>query len=246
MEKLTSDVLVLRNDFNQHLMSSFRQLRDEPDFTDVTLAGDDGQMMEAHKVILAASSPLFQSLLKGPKQLISQLIYLRGVKSADLSVLLDYVYLGEVILPEERLQSFLLLANDLQLRGLEIKTNECSTENKNSSISNNGTSEGTKGLDKVQALEKKPSPPQHQNIDEEAKSLVEIGDTPAPGRSQGRVRICKVCGKKGVTIAITGHVKAKHLNSASLLPCQECGKLLKSSSEFLQHIKQCARETKNM
>ena len=114
-------------------MSTFRQLRDKQDFTDVTLACEDGQLMEAHKVILAASSPLFQSLLKGPKQLISQLIYLRGVKSADLSVLLDYIYLGEVILPEERLQSFLLLADDLQLRGLEIKTNESSTENKNSS-----------------------------------------------------------------------------------------------------------------
>ena len=227
-------------------MSSFRQLRDEPDFTDVTLACEDGQLMEAHKVILAASSPLFQSLLKGPKQLTSQLIYLRGVKSADLSVLLDYIYLGEVILPEERLQSFLLLANDLQLRGLEIKTNECSTENKNSSISNDGISLGSNGLDKVQALEKKPSPPKHQNIDEEAKSLVEIGDIPAPGRSQGRVRICKVCGKKGVTIAITGHVKAKHLNSASLLPCQECGKLLKSSSEFLQHKKTMCKRNKNM
>ena len=246
MDKLSSDILVLRNDSNQHLMSSFRQLRDEQDFTDVTLACEDGQLMEAHRVILAASSPLFQSLLKGPKQLLSQLIYLRGVKSADLSVLLDYIYLGEVILPEERLQSFLLLANDLQLRGLEIKTDESGTEDENSSISNNGTSVGTNCLDKAQALEKKPSRPQHQNIDEEAKSLVEIGDTPAPGRSQGRVRICKVCGKKGVTIAITGHVKAKHLNSASLLPCQECGKLLKSSSEFLQHINQCPGETKNM
>ena len=39
-------------------------LNDE-DFTDVTLACDDGQLVKAHKVILAAASPLLQENL-GP------------------------------------------------------------------------------------------------------------------------------------------------------------------------------------
>ena len=44
------------NDFKENVNSAFGRLRDDKEFTDVTLACDDGQM-EAHKVILAASSP---------------------------------------------------------------------------------------------------------------------------------------------------------------------------------------------
>ena len=47
------------NDFKENVNSAFGRLRDDKEFTDVTLACDDGQM-EAHKVILAASSPFFE------------------------------------------------------------------------------------------------------------------------------------------------------------------------------------------
>lgn len=36
--------------------SAFRQLRDDTEFIDVTLAYEDGEEMEAHKVILTASN----------------------------------------------------------------------------------------------------------------------------------------------------------------------------------------------
>ena len=45
------------NDFQENIKSAFGSLRKDNDFTDVTLACEDGQQVEAHKVILAASSP---------------------------------------------------------------------------------------------------------------------------------------------------------------------------------------------
>ena len=44
------------NDFQENIESAFVNLREDNDFTDVTLACEDGQQVEAHKVILAASS----------------------------------------------------------------------------------------------------------------------------------------------------------------------------------------------
>ena len=41
------------NEFQENIKSSFGKLRDDNDFTNVTLACDDGQQVEAHKVILA-------------------------------------------------------------------------------------------------------------------------------------------------------------------------------------------------
>ena len=52
------------NDFQDNVKSAFGNLRDDQDFTDVTLACEDGHTIEAHKVILVASSPFLQKLLK--------------------------------------------------------------------------------------------------------------------------------------------------------------------------------------
>ena len=48
------------NDFKNNTMDALGRLREDKDFSDVTLACEDGQQMEAHKVILAVSSPFFQ------------------------------------------------------------------------------------------------------------------------------------------------------------------------------------------
>ena len=50
------------NDFEANISSAFRDLKEEKDFSDVTLVCAD-QQVEAHKVILAASSPFFKKVL---------------------------------------------------------------------------------------------------------------------------------------------------------------------------------------
>ena len=69
-----SEKLSLRwDDFQDNTQKAFGNLRESSDFVDVTLVCEDGQQVEAHKVILAASSPFFQKLLgrnKHPDPLI--------------------------------------------------------------------------------------------------------------------------------------------------------------------------------
>ena len=51
----TSEKFCLRwNDFQENVNTAFSDLRKDCDFTDVTLASEDGQQIEAHKVILSA------------------------------------------------------------------------------------------------------------------------------------------------------------------------------------------------
>ena len=68
--------------------SAFGNLREDKDFSDVTLACENGQQVEAHKVILATSSPFFKKLLRQNKH-SHPLIYMRGMKSDDLSAIVD-------------------------------------------------------------------------------------------------------------------------------------------------------------
>ena len=73
-----SDKLCLQwNDFRKNVNSAFGRLRTDKEFTDVTLACEDGQLMEAHKVILAASSPFFEKILQKTRH-PHPLIYLKG------------------------------------------------------------------------------------------------------------------------------------------------------------------------
>ena len=114
----SSDKLCLQwNDFRENISTSFGELRADRDLTDVTLACEDGKQVEAHKVILAASSPFFMNLLKKNKHM-HPLIYMRGLRSDDLMAIMDFLYLGEANVYQDNLDSFLALAEELQLKGL--------------------------------------------------------------------------------------------------------------------------------
>jgi len=104
------------NDFESNISGAFRELREDKDFFDVTLACDDDQI-QAHKVILSACSPFFRQILKRNKH-DHPLLYMKGVRYIDLVSVLNFMYHGEVNIAQEELNSFLATAEDLQVKGL--------------------------------------------------------------------------------------------------------------------------------
>ena len=89
------------NDFKENVSSAFGDLREDKDFTDVTLACEDGQQVEAHKVVLIASSPFFLNILKRNKH-PHPLIYMKGVKSENLIAMVDFLLpLGSKCFPRK-------------------------------------------------------------------------------------------------------------------------------------------------
>ena len=68
-------------------------------------------------MILSACSNFFKSLLRrNPHN--HPLLYLKGVKYSDLLCVLNFMYHGEVNVAQEDLNSFLAVAEDLQVKGL--------------------------------------------------------------------------------------------------------------------------------
>jgi len=109
------------NDFEANISSAFRDLKEEKDFSDVTLVCAD-QQVEAHRVILAACSPFFKKVLR-KVQHSHPLIYMKGVKFSDLEAVLSFVYHGEVNMAEADLNSFLAVAEELEVKGLACGRN---------------------------------------------------------------------------------------------------------------------------
>ena len=113
-----NEKLCLRwNDFQENISSAFEVFRDDQEFSDVTLAFEDCQQVKCHKVIQASASPFFLELLRKNKH-PQPLIYMRGVKSDDLVALIDFIYYGEANVYQESLDSFLAMAEELNLKGL--------------------------------------------------------------------------------------------------------------------------------
>jgi len=116
----SSDNFCLRwNDFESNISTSFRELREDNEFFDVTLCCDNGvDLVQAHKVILAACSPLFRKILAHQRHQQNPLLYLKGIRLKELQAVLNFMYHGEVNVAQDSLNNFLAVAEELAVKGL--------------------------------------------------------------------------------------------------------------------------------
>ena len=243
--------------FQTNISTAFRDLRSDNDFADVTLACEDGQLFSAHKVILASSSPFFMGILKKYKN-PQPLIFLKGMRSEDLSAILDFFYFGEANIDQESLDAFLALADDLKVLGLtrsedsvgggkveeiqnkphaEVKIEEGGNYEKRENHENGVNSElATTNFGQI--TETKTALVDGDDIRTKVMSMMEYSENKVmsskkPGSTLGRARICKPCGKEGPMATIWSHIEAKHLDVS--YPCNQCEKISKSRNGLTQH-----------
>ena len=237
------------NDFQGNIKNAFGNLREDNNFADVTLVCEDGQQVEAHKVILAASSPYFQKLL-GRNKHPHPLIYLRGIKSDDLLPIVDFLYFGEANVYQENLDMFLAIAEGFQLKGLLGKTDEKVQDfepnekylpptvlpviDPNTELSVPKTTPKSRNLEENRVVA---IPSIHsgdlQELEERVKSMMEKSQNFISNQNK-RADICKVCGKEGQSNAIKDHIEANHIEGISI-PCNLCDKTFRSRNGLRLH-----------
>ena len=229
------------HDFRDHITDTFGKLLKDKNFSDVTLVCGNGNQIEGHKVVLAASSPFFESLL-GRNAHPHPVIYMRGVKSDNLEAILDFVYCGEANILQENLEAFLLLAEELQIKGFLESTEESQpfgklnfpmkpetkTEKpKITKFASASDESPTSVKPKIEVDVKPANAELFQEIDAKIKPFL-VKDDLRRGFS------CKVCGKHGDSGTVKDHIEAIHLEGISL-PCNFCKTMLKSRSSLKMH-----------
>ena len=106
------------DDFEENIRKSFRKLREDQKLFDVTLATDDGDHIQAHKMILSAGSYFFSDMFIKSTH-ANMLVYLKGIRKAELEPVLDFLYNGEAFIVQEELKLFIETGKELQVKGLE-------------------------------------------------------------------------------------------------------------------------------
>ena len=256
-----SETLCLQwNEFQDNVKASFGNLRGDVDFADVSLACEDGYQIEAHSVILAASSPFFQSLLKRNKH-SHPIIFMRGIKSEHLDAIVDFLYYGKANVYQQSLESFLAIAEELKLKGLvnpaEIKDTDSKQFLKSAEADSNQLDRpehkipfsGNSNDNLITAVEPTdfetylpqknevafPATSELPELAEKVKSMMEKSQRIIIHGTNTRVAFtCKVCGKEGHNTDIKRHVEAAHIEGISI-PCNFCDKRCRSRQTLRLH-----------
>jgi len=125
--------------FRENITENFRDLREANQLHDVSLFIDSHHSIGAHKVILCTVSPYFRRLLTTlPPTAAAHPVLLmpKDVTKVEVGQILDFVYYGEVSLPQSQVQRFLDIAEHFEIRGLKEESKTDPNANRQSSPAN--------------------------------------------------------------------------------------------------------------
>ena len=115
------------HELSENLQLMLKNLYQDGRYSNINLVSDDQIQFKAHKMVLSACSPVFKKIIDNiPSE--QPMIYLRGIQSSELESILQFMYLGEAKVFQERLRGFMRVAKDLEVKdisnGLEMDNEE--------------------------------------------------------------------------------------------------------------------------
>ena len=231
--------------FEENIRNYFRKLREDQRFFDVTLATDDGQHIQAHKVILSAGSHFFSDIFQKSNH-TNMLVYLKGISSEKLEEVLDFIYNGEVSIGQEEIKVFIETGKELQVKGLEgeltgIGGNTADESNSfqddNDPYYEDAEKEEDVDRESVEGLDTQATTVAQSragNIQANSHNELFIQVTEMIEKNEG-VWKCKVCGKTSATKqSIKIHAET-HIEGMSHA-CHLCSKTFPNRPGLQQHI----------
>ena len=113
--------------YNDHLKEMMQNLMQTNESTDVTIMCEDKTKFRAHKFVLNACSPVFQSIFSDLPQK-DPIIYLRGIHSPEIKSILQFMYLGQATFFHDRMNDFLNVAKSLEIKEISKDVDYDNTE----------------------------------------------------------------------------------------------------------------------
>ena len=235
--KMSGNFNLSHDEFDTMATGTLKGLIADKDFTDVTLACEDNQQIKAHKVILGSYSSTLRKIILSIDQ-PCPVIYMKGVKYEELRPIIDFLYLGETKVSKENLAGLLEIAQDLNIKGLSLNSEE---ENAQDELLDESHEEEIENIGNVQKGEEtviKCEPILANKI------ISNVGQIPDKVQKEKKVLqgnklkefTCKECGKTCAEKSnLTKHIRSQH--EGIVYPCAYCDHKSKQNSHLKGHIK---------
>lgn len=105
------------NQENNKILEKMRNQRSEGKFCDITLHVA-GEKLPAHRSVLAASSPYFESILKNHR-IVKEEIAIKWHNVESIQMILDYMYSGKVTISESNVEELVKLSDQFLITKLK-------------------------------------------------------------------------------------------------------------------------------
>ena len=176
---------------------------------------------------------------------------MRAVKSDDLQAILDFVYFGQTSVYQDNLESFLAVAEELQLRGLMGKEESAFEDSQIDDLKIPLPTLDEPACKQEKDISNQQHPPSSTKLGE-AKETVRARKEISEGLREmerqthlkmektsrttlsGPIYKCKACGKEGRNAQLKAHIQANHLEGFSI-PCNFCEKTFRSKCSLKGH-----------
>ena len=210
--------------YSDHLRKTFYELMKSNELTDVTLVCDDRSQFKAHKIVLSACSAVFKSIIIDLPQKNS-VIYLRGIQHEEMESILEYMYLGVATFYQERLNEFLNVAKNLEIKEIskDVEFDDENVINEEAEIPD---------PDNETNIEAEPQTKTYTNSDK-SKQLVD--PTQIQKSSEGSFSCYQCESKFTLKGNLLTHIKSKH--EGLKYACNKCGHQAATQGNLTTHIK---------
>ena len=214
--------------YSNHLKEMMVNLMESNETADVTLVCDDKTKFKAHKFVLNACSPFFQSILNHFPLKENSVIYLRGVLSQEMKSILQFMYLGQATFYHYSMNEFLNVAKTLKIKGISKDVESDETED----------SLGDVTIDNV--LHSKDNSFQFENNEINVTNIEEMKDTETKiikSCINETVKFqCNQCNKQfAYRQSLNLHVKSLHEELS--YKCDDCDKSFNIKGNLIRHKK---------
>ena len=227
------------HNYSDHLRETLREMMTSTEFADVTLVTDDKQQIRAHRNILSACSPVFKNILQLNCNNTNPVIYLRGIQHSEMRSIMQFIYLGEARLNEERMTEFIMVSKNLEIKEL---SNEIEMNHQNDSNAENikldNTEEDFDFIEDTTHFNKdgsnvKPQPQTKPVIPNKAAKIKVRRTEIVSGNGKFKCQDCERSFNSRDNL--TYHNKSKH--EGVRYSCNQCDKQLLSQGSLTIHIR---------
>ena len=211
--------------FSSHGKELFKDLLESQEFTDVTLVSDDQHQYKVHKFILSACSTVFNKILTSNP--LNTSIYLRGIHHEEIESILQFIYLGEATFYHERMNEFLNVAKNLDIK--EIGKNVINEEEETVDVIEKQTFEEN-------LIQSDENPIDDETVMGRTASQVLTSNSSFVSNDHKKSFKCQQCDYEATRLDnLQTHIKSKH--EGIRYPCQQCDYKATLASNLQKHIK---------
>ena len=233
--------------FTNCTTQAFKNLKEDEQFSDITLVCGDNRRLKVHKIIISACSSFFRNILVELPQ-GHLYLYVDGVAFDDLKAAINFMYDGHTLVQKENLDEFIQVCKKLEVEGL------CEPDKPiNEELDKKNTLEDKQEVEKFEdnseGMEEASGDVSHvleENSDEPegiSENVKVENDAKVPEFNFNYKRelidgerkfICTVCGYSSLYKAhLKNHYQSKHLNIK--YPCDQCNYSSGHTSDLAKH-----------